>query len=103
MDIFTGERLRKQLLDGGALNTNERVVRAHVRPEPPNTNYVGPSVQDVQTEFIMLADREQTDWKAMVEGLETFYAKDSDAVSLKLRATLVVKVKEVVVIDDSDE
>jgi hypothetical protein len=89
-------------LDGGALKINERVVGAHVRPEPPNANYAGPSVQDVQTEFIMLVNREQADWKAMIGGLETLYAKDPEAVGLKLRTTLIVKAEEVVVIDDSD-
>jgi hypothetical protein len=32
---FTDQRLQKQLLDGGALKTNERIVRAQVRLEPP--------------------------------------------------------------------
>jgi hypothetical protein len=95
MDIFTGERLRTQLLVGDALERGERVLRAQIKPEPHHDNYTGPSVSNVQLRFTAFADRafadrEQTDWMEMVKGLETFYSKNPSAAVLKLRATLVV-------------
>jgi hypothetical protein len=93
MDIFTGERLRTQLLDGDALQPGESVLRAHIRPEPHHDDYDGPSdssLKNVQLSFTAFANREQTDWDAMLEGLQTFYWNNPTASDLKLRATLVV-------------
>lgn len=58
MDVFTGGRLRQRLLNAGALNTGEQIVRAHIRSEPPSDIYVGPSMRNVPTEFIVWADQE---------------------------------------------
>jgi hypothetical protein len=90
MDIFTGERLRSELLDAEMLQREEKVVRAHIMPESCHDNSAGPAVENVRLRFTAFAGREQTDWNDMVKGLETFYSHNPSAAALKLRATLVV-------------
>jgi hypothetical protein len=98
IDVFTGGRLRQELLDEEALWKGEKIVRVHVRPDE---RYPGPVVEGVQLEFTCImreAGRQQTDWEGMIEGLKTFYARTPTAreSKLKLRATLVVKTSEIV-------
>jgi hypothetical protein len=88
------ERIRAQLLDEKMMNTSERICRIHVRND-------GPSLEGVQTEFIMRkTSPEQTEWKAMIEGLKAIFSKSPSALGLvKLQATLDVEGGDVVVID----
>lgn len=88
------ERLRTQLLEEKVLKASERICRIHVRDD-------GPSLEGVQTEFIMRrTGPEQTEWKAMIEGLKTICLENSSGLkSVKLRATLDVEGGDVVVID----
>lgn len=101
MDFFTGERLRQELLEEEVLWKGEQIVRVHVKPEE---RYLGPVVEGVQLDFTCImreAGREQTDWEGMFTGLEIFYSRTPTAreSKLKLRATLVVRTREIVDLD----
>jgi hypothetical protein len=87
------ERIRAQLLDEKVLKTSERICRIHVRND-------GPALEGVQTEFIMRkTSSEQTEWRAMIEGLKAIFSKSPSALGLvKLQATLDVEGGDVVVV-----
>jgi hypothetical protein len=93
MDIFTGQRVRSQLLKFKQLRDSEKVLMVHVRQDDGSMSFQCPGVE---TTFIMLGDRpKQRDWEAMLKGLRTYYSTYPEALDLNLRATLEVEDKEV--------